>query len=429
MEEQQIKNIVEAGLLVAGRPLSIAQIHALFQDDKDAPDKPAIREALASLQAEYETRGIELAEVASGFRLQSRQEMAPWMMHLFQEKSPRYSRALLETLVLIAYKQPITRAEIEEVRGVAVSSNIVRTLQERNWVNVVGHKDLPGKPALLGTTREFLDYFNLKRLDDLPTLGEIKDITQIDSFAKEEAALIEQGLIQAPTETKGDVEGEGVETNDDGSIAAKAIAVGGVDIALTEDDEELKASDANEASEELEAINSDEASEENEAINSDEASEEPEAINSDEASEELEAINSDEASEELEAINSDEASEELEANSDAESAESQLRQVLDDFASEHQQQVDVQLEIETRNLSKPVGPAAANNNDDGQPSANTDAGDAQANLDSNDQSNEDVTEEASLSEVEELEEALEGSANSTGAQQSSDLPKPGDTLH
>ncbi len=406
MEEQQIKNIVEAGLLVAGKPLSIAQLHSLFQDDSDAPDKPGIRAAIASLQEEYETRGIELVEVASGFRLQSRQDMAPWMMHLFQEKSPRYSRALLETLVLIAYKQPITRAEIEEVRGVAVSSSIVRTLQERNWVNVVGHKDLPGKPALLGTTREFLDYFNLKRLDDLPTLGEIKDISQIDAFAEEEAALIEQGVIQAPTdETEGSVEGETVETNEDGSIVAKAIAVGGVDIALTEDGEELEASDSVEDGEELEASDSVEDGEEFAAN----------------AELDVELDSDAETDSEL-------ADVELVANANEDSAESQLKQVLEDFASEHQQQVDVQLEIESRNLSKPVGPAADHNIDDGQPSANADAGDTQAHLDSNGQVNEDA-EEATLSEVEELEDALEGAANSTGAQQSSDLPKPGDTLH
>jgi len=257
---------------VAGKPLSISQLHALFQDDKkNAPDKPAIRAAIASLQEDYETRGIELIEVASGFRLQSKQEMAPWMMHLFQEKAPRYSRALLETLVLIAYKQPITRAEIEEVRGVAVSSNIVRTLQERNWVNVVGHKDLPGKPALLGTTKQFLDYFNLKnlkKLDDLPSLGEIKDIDQIDSFAEEEAALIEQGILkpaenneteEVDAENAEDViseekDAEEVNADDTSAIAAKAIAVGGVDIPLAESEDDEAEAEEGEAAEAAEAL-------------------------------------------------------------------------------------------------------------------------------------------------------------------------------
>jgi segregation and condensation protein B len=134
---------------------------------------------LDALQAEYTGRGIELKQVGSGFRIQVCQGYEPWIARLWQEKPPRYSRALLETLAIIAYRQPITRGEIEEIRGVGVSANITRTLQEREWVKVVGHRDVPGKPALFGTTREFLDYFNLRSLDELPTLAELKDIDSL----------------------------------------------------------------------------------------------------------------------------------------------------------------------------------------------------------------------------------------------------------
>ncbi len=181
MDPTRTKHILEACLLVAARPLGVPQLEALFDEDDERPDRDAIRAALKALSEDYEGRGIELVEVASGWRLQSRADVQRWTGRLFQEKVPRYSRALLETLVLVAYRQPITRGEIEEVRGVAVSSNIVRTLQERQWVREVGYKDVPGKPALLGTTRQFLDYFNLKRLEDLPTLGELKDLDAFDA--------------------------------------------------------------------------------------------------------------------------------------------------------------------------------------------------------------------------------------------------------
>ena len=189
MDPTRIKHILEACLLVAARPMSVPQLEALFEGDDARPTRDGVREALVALGADYEGRGIELVEVASGFRLQSRAEVQRWVSRLFQERTPRYSRALLETLVLVAYRQPITRGEIEEVRGVAVSSNIVRTLQERQWVREVGYKDVPGKPALLGTTRQFLDYFNLKRLEDLPTLGELKDLDAFD------AVLAETGIV------------------------------------------------------------------------------------------------------------------------------------------------------------------------------------------------------------------------------------------
>ncbi|TVS19253.1 MAG: SMC-Scp complex subunit ScpB [Gammaproteobacteria bacterium] len=178
MNKEKIKHIVEASLLAAGRPLSLDALAGVF--GIEAPSRDELLEAIEALRADYESRGIMLAEVASGYRVQVRSNMADWISRLWEERPPRYSRALMETLALIAYRQPITRAEIEEIRGVSVSTNIVRTLGERNWVRVVGHRDVPGKPAMYGTTREFLDYFGLKRLDELPPLSELRDIDQVN---------------------------------------------------------------------------------------------------------------------------------------------------------------------------------------------------------------------------------------------------------
>lgn len=179
MDEQLIKNVVEATLLAAARPLTIDQILVVFGDGP-RPDRKKIRDALSALQEDYQERGMEVLEVASGFRIQVKTKYTDFISRLWDEKPPRYSRALMETLALIAYRQPITRGEIEEVRGVSVSTNIIRSLLERNWVRVVGHRDVPGKPEMFGTTKEFLDYFSLKRLDDLPTLAEIKDIDAVN---------------------------------------------------------------------------------------------------------------------------------------------------------------------------------------------------------------------------------------------------------
>lgn len=193
LDGDQLLKILEAALLVAGRPMNMNQIDNLFvhENKADRPARDEIRAALETLKSQYEDRGIELVEVASGFRIQARAEFAPWITNLFQEKAPRYSRALLETLVLIAYRQPITRGEVEDVRGVAVSTNIVKTLLEREWIKVLGHRDVPGRPAIYGTTRQFLDYFNLKRIDELPTLSEIKDLDQIAPDLAREIALLE----------------------------------------------------------------------------------------------------------------------------------------------------------------------------------------------------------------------------------------------
>lgn len=174
MDAGEIKYFIEAALLAAGRPLSVDQLQKLF-DGRMAPEKQEIRQAIAALVEEYEPRGVTISEVASGFRVQVKAAMADQLQKLWEERPPRYSRALFETLALIAYRQPITRGEIEEVRGVSVSSNIVRTLVERDWVRVVGHRDVPGRPEMFGTTKLFLDYFGLKKLDDLPPLADLSD--------------------------------------------------------------------------------------------------------------------------------------------------------------------------------------------------------------------------------------------------------------
>lgn len=174
-----LKNILEALLLASVEPLSLATIASVFSDE-ERPGNSEIGKALQELGADYEERGLELKEVASGFRLQVRQEVNSWVTRLREERPQRYSRALLETLALIAYRQPITRGDIEEVRGVSVRTNIIRTLQEREWIRVVGHRDVPGRPALFSTTKIFLDYFNLKSLDNLPSLAEIMDMESIE---------------------------------------------------------------------------------------------------------------------------------------------------------------------------------------------------------------------------------------------------------
>lgn len=192
MDAEKLKNIVEAVLLAAGRPMQIEQLLALFPDH-ERPERTEIRAALEALQGDYQQRGIRLHEVASGWRIQVREEMSPWLSRLWQDRPARYSRALLETLALIAYRQPITRGEIEDIRGVSVSSNIMRTLSERGWIRIVGHRDVPGRPGMYATTREFLDYFGLKRLEDLPTLAEIRDLDSIN-------VELDLGLVEPPSE-------------------------------------------------------------------------------------------------------------------------------------------------------------------------------------------------------------------------------------
>lgn len=185
MKTEALTAIVEAALLAAGRPLSVDDLVTLFDGHHDAPDRGQVRDALSALDEGLAERAVELVSVASGYRLQVRKEYSQFLGGLFSERPPRYSRALLETLALIVYRQPITRGEIEEVRGVAVSSNIIRTLLEREWIRSLGHREVPGRPALYGTTRTFLDHFGLKSLDGLPPLSELRDLDQVaqDLFA------------------------------------------------------------------------------------------------------------------------------------------------------------------------------------------------------------------------------------------------------
>ena len=234
IEIEKLSNIIEAALLAFGQPLSVDRLMSLFSEDEQV-SRQDIREALQRLQQACEGGGIELVEVGSGFRYQARKNYAQWVSKLWEEKPPRYSRALLETLVLVAYRQPITRAEIEDIRGVSVSSHIMKTLQERDWVRVVGHKDVPGKPALYATTKAFLDYFNLKSLDELPSLMEIRDLdkisAEIDRQSQEvdleqgQANIDAQQLFDSEDEDRllpdGDVDhGDGIEDSVDVSVAS-----------------------------------------------------------------------------------------------------------------------------------------------------------------------------------------------------------------
>jgi segregation and condensation protein B len=210
MDTEKLKMVIEAILLAAGRPLTLDQLLAMFEEN-EKPERQQVREAVTALQADYAGRGIDLLEVGSGYRIQVRASMQPWVSRLWEEKPTRYSRALLETLALIAYRQPITRGEIEEVRGVSVSSNIIKTLQEREWIHVVGHREVPGRPAMYGTTRHFLDYFSLKSLDELPSLAELRDLNEIGRELELDLSdipglQVESDAAEEPSEAAADVE-------------------------------------------------------------------------------------------------------------------------------------------------------------------------------------------------------------------------------
>jgi segregation and condensation protein B len=204
MNDQYVKNVVEAALLAAGRPVTMDELVSVF-DERDGSNAEEVKSALTALTSEYESRGLELLEVASGYRIQIRATVAQPVARLWQERPAKYSRALLETLALVAYRQPITRGEIEQIRGVAVNPHIIKTLLERAWIRVVGHRDVPGKPELLGTTREFLDYFSLKKLDDLPTLTQLKELedlrVQLTLPGAEAEVLDDAGSADEPTES------------------------------------------------------------------------------------------------------------------------------------------------------------------------------------------------------------------------------------
>ncbi len=191
--------------MASEQPLSVDQLMQLFE--KDSPERASVRAALKEIDEECAQRGYELRQVASGYRFQVKSDYAEWVSRLWKEKPPRYSRALLETLALVAYKQPITRGDIEEIRGVAVSTNIMRTLIERDWVRVVGHRDVPGHPALYATTRTFLDYFNLRSLDELPSLSEIRELTAGIEELEMEEELIEVRSLEIDLAEQSEVAG------------------------------------------------------------------------------------------------------------------------------------------------------------------------------------------------------------------------------
>ena len=226
MNHQYVKNVVEASLLAAGRPLSLEELVGVF-DERDGSVADEVKGAIAALAEEYATRGLELLEVASGYRVQIRASVAQPVARLWQERPAKYSRALLETLALIAYRQPITRPEIEQIRGVVVSSNIIKTMEEREWIRVVGYRDVPGKPALFGTTRMFLDYFNLKSLDQLPPLSEIRDMEDPQLRFEQEplpARIVRDLPIDPDEETAIDAEpaADGSEPHDQPHVSADA---------------------------------------------------------------------------------------------------------------------------------------------------------------------------------------------------------------
>ncbi|WP_373082188.1 SMC-Scp complex subunit ScpB [Zhongshania sp.] len=220
LEQQQLKRILEAALMAVGRPLSLQQLSELF-DPEDRPVTGDLQDALKAIAEDCEGRGFELKVVASGYRIQVCEDLAPWVGRLWEEKPQRYSRAMLETLALIAYRQPITRGDIEDIRGVAVSSQIIKTMLEREWVRVVGHKDVPGRPAMYATTRKFLDYFNLRNLDELPSLADIADLDtlngelDLDTGEFKTAAESDEGGVAASEV------GDGLEDDDLADLASE----------------------------------------------------------------------------------------------------------------------------------------------------------------------------------------------------------------
>ncbi|HVY81763.1 MAG TPA: SMC-Scp complex subunit ScpB [Steroidobacteraceae bacterium] len=336
MNESYIKNVVEAAMLAAGRPLPLTELAALF-DETNRPSPAAVRAALASLEQDYAGRGIELKETATGFRIQVRRDVANEVSRLWPERPAKYSRALLETLALIAYRQPITRAEIEAVRGVAVNPNIIKTLLERNWVRVVGNRDVPGRPELLGTTKDFLDYFGLRSLDELPPLAELKAMGDVNlqlDLAKDSAgngSAAAAGAAGASAVQAGGAEASATEAaageapasaaaGESGGEAAQAtVAAGAAEDSGVEDDASVDALlEASEAGGESASVETRVAAGEADAADDDDEADRDERVA------ELDAQGADEPSDALEAGPQKRAAEafvaELEADDEAESA-------------------------------------------------------------------------------------------------------------
>ena len=269
LSSQQIKNILEAALLAADYPLSIDHCMKLFEGDLQVPERSVIKSCIEELQLDCQERGVELVKVASGFRYQTRVDIQTWVARLHAEKTPRYSRALMETLALVVYKQPITRAEIEDIRGVSVSSNIMKVLQEREWVKIVGHKEVPGHPAMFATTKKFLDYFNLQSLNELPTLADIKEFDQIapeldfgqdlPQAASDESQSAEATDRDAESDTHAVIDQDDSSSQSDESQTVQAVADNMADN-LSDDDEDdgeedFSVSEVAELNEEFDELN------------------------------------------------------------------------------------------------------------------------------------------------------------------------------
>jgi len=356
MEQQQLKNIIEAVLMSAEKPLKVNQLEALFAGDVDMPSRNEIRKALQDLAEDYHGRGFELKEVASGFRIQVGQDYAQWVGRLWEEKPARYTRALLETLALIAYRQPITRGEIEEVRGVSVSSSIIKTLQEREWIKVLGHKDVPGKPALYGTSKEFLDYFNLKSLEDLPTLAELKDLDQIHQE-------LDLDIDNSPAQDEQPEDGQAREDKDhDGEEAVAEDSETKLEVTPADDAEKQAiAEQGDEAEVEPRAEQADDAEAEQLTEQTDEVEAEPAARQADEAeveplaeqADDTEAEQSTEKTDEAEAKAVAEKADDTEAEAAAEQADVDEAEVLELAA------VDAEVLEEDMEESEPQPQSAA----------------------------------------------------------------------
>lgn len=236
IESAQLQQIVEGAILASNQPLTLKKMAGLFETEsgESTVTNDELRAALTAIAENCSGRGFELKEVGSGWRFQVSQDVAPWVNRLWDEKPQKYSRALLETLALVAYRQPITRGDIEEIRGVAVSSHIIRTLVEREWVKVVGHRDVPGRPSLFATTRKFLDYFNLKSLDELPTLGELRDLEALAASLEPELAL-EGGSPNSKGAEEGSADDSDIPSDDQDGASVEELD----ESSASEHDEEL----------------------------------------------------------------------------------------------------------------------------------------------------------------------------------------------
>ncbi|MDG2091122.1 MAG: SMC-Scp complex subunit ScpB [Gammaproteobacteria bacterium] len=270
----KIRQIIEGLLLTAGKPLTLDKIGFLFTKE-ELPEREVLKAAIEEIEKSCEGRGFELKKVASGYRFQVRQELSDWIGRLWEEKPQRYSRALLETIAIIAYRQPITRGDIEKIRGVAVSSSTVRTLLERNWVRVVGHRDVPGRPAMYASTREFLDYFNLENLNELPELTEIRDMEGLNQELTLDEESPEGNVIEFPSALEDE---EGV-VADDEELAAAAIGTRSIDEILgikqeAEEDEDESEEEQDELDSETDAIVTDNSEADGEIDSSDQKAQE-----------------------------------------------------------------------------------------------------------------------------------------------------------